>query len=348
MNKQFSNVLIVIVLASLFVAGCGSAPVNEPASTDTAPIIQIDDGLLTSSAEVVAEKWANLAFLVGAQNVEMHVKVGDRVKAGDVVASIPENTLPQSLINAQADLVLAKQSLDDLLASETAMAQAAIQLRIAQEAYDKAVDYRDSLNEPVTFTEVKIKEERTPGGVIEIPVTKKYKADATENMVAKADEDLELKKSLLEDAQRSLDRLSDIENSSEVIAAKTRIAAIEAVLNQSKLSAPFDGVVVETYVNAGEMITPGTPVVLIADLSTLQVQTTDLNEVDAARIQIGDPASVTFDALPDLAIAGQVTNIALKNAPGTGVYFNVVIALEEIPEQLRWGMSAFVEIQASK
>jgi multidrug resistance efflux pump len=157
-----------------------------------------------------------------------------------------------------------------------------------------------------------------------------------------------LKKSLLDDAQRELDRLTDKQNSPEVIAAKTRIAAIEAVLNQSKLFAPFDGVVVETYINSGEMISPGAPVVLIADLSTLQVKTTDLNEVDAARVRVGDPVTVTFDALPDMVIAGKVSNISLKNAPGSGVYFNVTIALDEIPGQLRWGMSAFVEIRAAE
>jgi multidrug resistance efflux pump len=96
------------------------------------------------------------------------------------------------------------------------------------------------------------------------------------------------------------------------------------------------------------MVSPGVPVVLIADLSTLQVQTTDLNEVDAARVQIGDTASVTFDALPDTVVTGKVTNVALKNAPGSGVYFNVTITLDELPAELRWGMSAFVEIQPSQ
>ncbi|MCC6568796.1 MAG: efflux RND transporter periplasmic adaptor subunit, partial [Anaerolineales bacterium] len=255
---------------------------------------------------------------------------------------------PQNLINAQADLVLAQQSLDALLASETALAQATIDLRAAQKAYDKAFDYRDSLNDPITITEVTTKIEDTPFGKVEVPVTKEYQGYADKETIAKAEEDLVLKKGLLDDAQRTLDRLTNIENSPDVIAAQTRIAAIEAVLNQSKLFAPFDGVVVETYVNTGEMVSPGVPVVLIADLTTLQVQTTDLNEVDAARVQIGDPVSVTFDALPNTEVSGNVSNVSLKNAPGSGVYFNVTISLDEIPEQLRWGMSAFVEIQASR
>lgn len=348
MPTHISTLCVLILIVSPILAGCTAAPESDSSVIESEAILPIDDSIVTSSAEVVAAKWASLAFMVGAQRVEMNVKAGDRVGAGDVLASIPENALPQSIINAQADLTLAQQALDDLLTSNTSFAQAAIQLRAAQDAYDKAFDYRDSLNGTITITEVTIKEERTPAGIVEIPVTKKYEGYADAETIAKADEDLALKKSLLEDAQRTLDRLTDEENSPEVIAAQTRITAIEAVLNQSNLFAPFDGVVVEVYINSGEMVSPGAPVLLVADLSTLQVQTTDLNEVDAARVQVGDQVQVTFDALPDLVISGTVSSIALKNAPGSGVYFNAVIELDEAPEPLRWGMSAFVEIQTTE
>ncbi len=348
MKRQNSILLSLLLIVSITLAGCGSTAGEESNATESAPTFPVDDQAITSSAEIVAEKWASIAFMVGAQTVDLHVRVGDKVEQGDLLASVPENALPQSLINAQADLVLAQQSLDELLASKTSLAQATIALRAAQDAYEKAFDYRDSLNDPITITEIITKEERTPFGIVEVPVTKKYEGFADKTTIAKADEDLELKKNLLADAQRNLDRLADIENSPEVIAAQTRISAIETVLAQARVFAPFDGVIVETYVNSGEMVSPGVPVVLIADLSTLQVQTTDLNEVDAARVLIGDTASVTFDALPDTVVTGTVANIALKNAPGSGVYFNVTIALDELPAELRWGMSAFVEIQPSQ
>jgi len=107
-------------------------------------------------------------------------------------------------------------------------------------------------------------------------------------------------------------------------------------------------VIIESYINSGEMVSPGSPVFLLADLSTLQVKTTDLNEVDVARIQIGDTVDVSFDALPDTTVKGKVNEVSLKNAVGSGVYYDVYITLDETPEELRWGMSAFVEIQVSK
>ena len=90
----------------------------------------------------------------------------------------------------------------------------------------------------------------------------------------------------------------DLENSAEVSAARTRVEALGALIRQSRLVAPFDGIIVDIYINSGELVSPGAPVLLLADLSTLQVKTTDLNEVDVALIQIGDVVEVSFDALP--------------------------------------------------
>jgi multidrug resistance efflux pump len=84
---------------------------------------------------------------------------------------------------------------------------------------------------------------------------------------------------------------------------------------------------------------------MLADMDHLQVETTDLNEIDVAQIQVGDVASISFDALPDLLITGVVTSIAPKSSAGSSVNYTVVIELDELPEELRWGMTAFVDIE---
>jgi multidrug resistance efflux pump len=342
---KFMNLLLL----SALIAGCGGVTSStEPAAENPQPLLNVRDDVVSASAEVTVGKWANLAFMLGAERVTISVKAGDTVKRGDVLAFFPDDTLPQSLINAQADLILAQQALDDLLDTDTALAQAAIAVRNAQEDYDQAFKYRDSLNYLQTYTETIIKKENTPFGVIEVPKVREYEAYADKETIQKADEDLALKEALLNDAKAELDRLINLKNSPEVSAAQARIAALEAFLRQSKLTAPFDGAVVQLYVNSGEMVSPGAPVLLLADLSTLQVKTTDLNEVDVARIQVGDQVKVSFDALPNTVVTGKVSEISLKNAAGSGVYYDVFITLDEIPEGLRWGMSAFVEIQVAQ
>jgi len=137
----------------------------------------------------------------------------------------------------------------------------------------------------------------------------------------------------------------------DVVLAKTQIknaeaqlAAAEATLADLMITAPFDGVVAEVYIDPSEWVVPGSPVLLIADLNNLQVETTDLGEIDVAQIIVGDIAVVTFDALPDLVLEGTVTSIAPKAAPGSGVNFPVTLVLNEIPLELRWGMTAFIDI----
>lgn len=333
---------VSIILISMFVSACGSVSDSAEQTPDPQPILDIDDDIVSASAEVVAGSYANLSFALGGSNVEVYVRPGDRVTKGHILASFPEEFLPQAIISAKADLILAQDALDDLLVVDTARAQAVIALRDAQEAYDKAFNWRRELdNDRITVKEIVYKKRFG----ITVPEIKEYKTWADETTKTKAQEDLELKQGLLDDAKREVEQLNNLQNSAEVRAAQTRIAAIESVIEQSNLVAPFEGTVVELYVNSGEMISPGMPVLLLADLSSLQVKTTDLNEVDVARVKVGDAVEVTFDALSDTVVTGRVSEISLKNSAGSGVYYDIFIVLDEFQGNLRWGMSAFVEIQ---
>ena len=130
-----------------------------------------------------------------------------------------------------------------------------------------------------------------------------------------------------------------------IATAETQLAAALETLADLELKAPFAGVVSELHINPSEWVAPGSPVLLIADLAHLQVETTDLGEIDVAQIVEGDQAIITFDALPDLVLEGTVISIAPKAAPGSGVNYPVFLELSEIPAELRWGMTAFVDIE---
>lgn len=126
--------------------------------------------------------------------------------------------------------------------------------------------------------------------------------------------------------------------------AKAQLEAAQAALNDLELQAPFTGTISQVFIHVGEWVTPGQPVLMLADLKELHVETTDLNEIDVARIAPGDEVVVTFDALPDVVVNSQVDRIAVKATEGAGVNYAVVVVLGEIPAGLRWGMTAFVDI----
>lgn len=130
--------------------------------------------------------------------------------------------------------------------------------------------------------------------------------------------------------------------------AEAQLAAAEETLADLELVAPFNGVISAVHVNPSEWVAPGSPVLLMADLNNLQVKTTDLSEIDVAQISLEDVAVITFDALPDLVLEGTVISIAPKADEGSGVNFPVTLELSEIPAALRWGMTAFVDIDVER
>jgi multidrug resistance efflux pump len=124
-------------------------------------------------------------------------------------------------------------------------------------------------------------------------------------------------------------------------------AAGEAVANL-ELRAPFAGVVCNLDTRVGEWIAPGMPILQLGNLDSLLVETTDLSEIDAARVHPQDVVLVTFDALPDVVVNGTVLRVANKSAQGSGVNYTAIIVLDSIPTGLLWGMTAFADIQVTQ
>ena len=117
------------------------------------------------------------------------------------------------------------------------------------------------------------------------------------------------------------------------------------MIDDRELVAPYAGTVTALSVKPGEFAAPGAPLLQLADLSRLQVETTDLDEAGAAQLAAGDAVKVSFDALPGVEVPGTVVYIPPKAIEGTGGDFKVIVALDELPEGLRWGMTAFVDFQ---
>lgn len=112
------------------------------------------------------------------------------------------------------------------------------------------------------------------------------------------------------------------------------------------ITAPFDGTVGLVPVNEWETVTPGTPVLILGDLSTLRVEIEDLSETDVGRLQEGQSVEVSFESFPGRKVAGRVDRISpMNNSKGGGVNYDVVVEFteRELPD-LRWGMTAHVDI----
>ena len=128
--------------------------------------------------------------------------------------------------------------------------------------------------------------------------------------------------------------------------AELAVDQIEQQIDDAELRAPFAGTVGAVYVRAGEIVSPGQPLIILGDLTSLRVETTDLDEIDIANVELGQRATLTFDAFPDQLFAGRVTRIAPMAESSTGgVHYAVIIELDALDDRLLWGMTAFVDIE---
>jgi len=120
---------------------------------------------------------------------------------------------------------------------------------------------------------------------------------------------------------------------------------------KARVTAPMSGVVIKKDVELGETVTSGvssfnegTVMFTVADLKSLIIRV-NLNEVDIAKVRVGEPVRVTLDAYPQKIFTGKVRFVA----PAAKVVdkikvFEIEVALDKLDEAFRTGMSANVEV----
>ena len=124
-----------------------------------------------------------------------------------------------------------------------------------------------------------------------------------------------------------------------------------AASQKARVTAPMSGVVIKKGVELGETVTSGvssfnagTVLFTVADLKSLIIRV-NLNEVDIAKVHVGQPARITLDAYPQKTFTGKVSFVA----PAADLIekikvFKIEVTLDELTEAFHTGMSANVEI----
>ena len=336
--KKYRNVLIgllvVLLVASAFIF-------VRRSNTDTASQFQTakaERGNLTATigatGTVRAMQSAVLIWQAAGTVDKVNVKVGDNIPSDFVMAYLTKTSLPQSVIMAEADLADAQKSLNELMSSDTARAQAVINLRDAQDAFDKAQNWRIELNGKIHYKKFRNRE---------IPILKEYRGYADEGTIKKADEDLALAQAKLDDAQREFDRLNN-GNMADITAAQARVDAAKATINLARVISPFAGTVTEAYPLPGDQISAGATAFRLDNLSSLLVDV-KVSEVDINNVTIGQPVILTFDAILGKEYHGEVIEVTQAGTADQGVVnFTVTVELTDADSMVKPGMTAAVNI----
>ena len=115
----------------------------------------------------------------------------------------------------------------------------------------------------------------------------------------------------------------------------------EANLGKTVITAPFDGVVLELFARPGEQLLAGANLVLLTDPALGEVRTTVIEE-DLSLVAIGQPAKIYFDARPDVVVNGEIARIVPERVTGEArPLYHVTLSLNDpLPEGVYPGMTA--------
>jgi len=365
----------VVLIGIVTLSGCSGSPQSTP--TEESSLIADVEPTINATGKVVPAQWSRLSVNLPGVLEAIFVEEGDQVQSGQVLLRLQGKEEYQAAIEAaRFEVSTAQKALDDLdQEANTARSTAleAIALRQKQ--------FRDALYQLDNFTVPQTQSGLSTGDALDLMKEKLDQAraafepyryfpstdDTREDMKELLDEaqadynsavkrleyetEMEVADINLEMAKEDYQAWKDGPDPKELAVAQARLgnansalAAAEAKLDDLELRAPFAGTVSEINIHTGEWVSPELPILLIADLANLRIETTDLNEIDAARVNVADSVMVTFDALPGIQVQGIVKSIAPKAAEGSGVNYKAIILIDEIPEALRWGMTAFADI----
>jgi len=304
-----------------------------------------DEPLLEISTDKVDTEVPSPAEGVVAQIL---VQEGEPVKQGQPLIRLGDASDTQYAA-AQLELVSAQKALNDLLnTSGQDLAQAVIDLKQAKEDFDKADDYLHYLenSKKVPRTEVRSYLVQTWKGYEYRTRTKFYKGPAPEDWIVEAQNDLNLKKAKLDEAQHTFDRMKGGTDEDQLKVLQARVDAAKAGVAAFEVTAPFDGTIADLPAKQGGSINAGQSAVTIADFSQWLVKTTDLTEIDVVNLREGQPVTVTLDALPDTELNGEILSIGQNYAENQGdIVYEVTILLTDTHPAMRWGMTAAVKFE---
>src|SRR5712671_5057566 len=294
--------------------------------------------VVSASGEIKPKTYVNIGANAFGKIVRLHVKEGDRVKKGQLLAQL-ENVQSSADVNAMRASLQAAET--DAIAADAGMKTAMADLNRAKsdEArgkldFDRAQGlYRDALIAKQEYDAKKAAWESADAGV----------AQAVARLAqGKAQKDSSDKRITQNSA--NLTRVSD-------------------VLRKTTYEAPFDGVITNLPVREGETVvigiqnSPGSTLMTLADMSVITAEV-KVDETDIVNVQMGQPAQVTIDAIPKKifnAVVTEIGNNAIVRSTGVATSqqttasqeakdFKVVVTLQEPPENLRPGLSATAKI----
>jgi len=316
--------VILVVLIGLKLAGVIGGDKTEKVTTEKASDRTVVE-TVTASGKIQPETEVKLSSEVSGEVVELKVKEGDIVKAGQLLCKVRPDVLQSGYERTVATFNAQKAS---VAAAQQQLIQNQANFVNSEATYKRNVEL---------FNKKVISASEFDAAKAAYLTAKANLASAKENVTG---------------AKFTLEQTG------------ANVKEAGANLAKTTIYAPVDGVVSKLSIELGDRILgtsqmAGTEIMRISNLSSMEVNV-DVNENDITRVKVGDKASIEVDAFSDKKFRGVVTEIASSStAVGTTTStsvdqvtnFSVKIRItEELAGKqqsiFRPGMSATVDIES--
>lgn len=303
-------------------------PTTSPVTPTPATAVRVVVSKTKIVGNLVAANQASLTFAIGGRVKELPVLEGTRVSAGTLLATLDTAALEAQVAQAKAALDLATANWNQIQAGPTAdaIALAKSNLDRAKAAVDQAQAGYDAIGG------------QRNARIAMMPQSATLQQATLAYQAAVAQYNLTVNHPT--DAERAIGLAQLAQTQAAYDTAKQS-------LNNARIVAPFDGTLVSIVPKLGESVSGNTPVLVLADLTQMQVLA-NVDETTLASIKLGQTATIFVDALPDKTLTGRVKKIGfLATTTGTIVTVPVWIDIDKTDAVTNPGWSATVEITTS-
>ena len=316
-KKWFWIVLVLVVAGGGAIAAYAWR--GENGTLVTVENIQKRDleAIVSASGKIEPKKTVNISAQTMGRVTRLGVQEGDRVRQGQFLLQIDpvnaEAAVRRDIAAVAGAMTSLEQSKASLQSARASLDVARQNLKRQQELWSAGLTTRESLERAQAEVEVR-------------------------------DSDLKAREQEIKTRETQLNQ------------QQAGLASSQHMLAQVRFDAPFDGIVTRRNVEEGEnvvvgtMNNAGTVLLTVADMSVIEAEV-EVDETDVPFVQLGQPAKIEIDAIPDRVFAGRVSEIG--NSPiqtaGTGTSrtatnFKVTITIDgQIPD-VRPGFTCTAEI----
>jgi membrane fusion protein (multidrug efflux system) len=258
----------------------------------------------TNDAYVRAEL-TRLSSRVAGEVLTVAANDFQRVKAGDLLVQIDPADYQALVAQAEAGVIGAQAALDNL-ANQVELQYATIAQAEAQQvsALAQEVEARQEQERQQSLTQ-------TEAGT-------RQKLEQATAGYARAQADVRASRALIAAQRHQIEVLSGTrkQREADLQGAKAALAAARLKLGYTKIAAPFDGVVGERQVQAGDYVNIGSNLINVVPLPDVYVMA-NYKETQLTRVKPGQPVEVIVDSFPSEKLHGHVERIA----PASGSQF---------------------------